>query len=122
MSNRRGKCRVLVIEAEPLSRSALIALLEHLGCTCCAANSYAHAVDLLNGQTHVVVSVEREDPTGLELLKLIRQRHLPQHVAVMTALERDHDLTRGVATLEPDLLLRKPVDVDALLGWLDHSR
>ena len=122
MSNIRGKCRVLVIEGEPLSRSALVALLEHVGCTCCAAKSYTQAVELLNGQTHVVVSVEREDPTGFQLLKLIRQRHLPHHVAVMTALERDHDLARGVATLEPELLLRKPVDVDALLGWVGHSR
>ena len=122
MSNRRGHCRVLVIESDPLSRGALVALLEHLGCTCCAARSFPQASDVLDGQTHVVASVGHGDPTGLQILKLIRERGLPHHVAMMTALERDHELVRSVSRLEPELLLRKPVDVDALLGWLGHSQ
>jgi len=121
MSNPRGHCRVLIIEADPLSRGALVSLLEHLGCSCCAARSLPQAIEVLDGQTHVVASVGHSDPTGLEVLKVIRERGLPHHVAMMTALERDHELVRSVSGLEPELLLRKPVDVDALLGWLHHS-
>ena len=122
MSNLRGHCRVLVIEADPLSRTALAALLEHLGCACCAAKSFPQAVELLDGQTHVIASIEHDDSTGFELLKLIRDRRLSHHVAVTTALERDDEAVRSVAQLEPELLLRKPLDIDSLLGWLDHSR
>jgi CheY-like chemotaxis protein len=122
MWNRRGHCRVLVIEADPLSRDALVALLEQLDCTCRAARSYGQAVEILDDQTHVIASVGRADSMGYEVLKLVRARGLPHHLAVMTALEREDELVRAVNQLEPELLLRKPVDVDALLGWLDHSR
>ena len=122
MSYGRGTCRVLVVEDDPLSRSALAALLEHVGCTCCTAQSLEEATALLDGQSHVITDLMLTNSTGAELLMLIRRRGLPHHVAVLTALERDHDLVRRVRELEPEVLLRKPVDVDALLGWLDHSR
>src|SRR5829696_9201183 len=116
----RGMCKVLVVEDDPLSRTALAALLEHLGCTCCTARSFAEASQLLDGQTHVITDLVLMKSTGLDLLNLIRRRGLPHHVAVVTALERDHDLVRRVRELEPEVLLRKPVDVEALLGWLNH--
>jgi CheY-like chemotaxis protein len=122
MSYGRGTCRVLVVEDDPLSRRALAALLEHLGCSCCTARSYAEASALLDGQTHVITDLLLTNSTGADLLKLIRRRGLSHHVAVVTALDRDHDLVRSVRQLEPEVLLRKPIDVEALLGWLDHSR
>ena len=122
MPYNRGTCRVLVVEDDPLSRSALAALLEHVGCTCCTAGSFDEASALLDGQTHVITDLLLTSSTGAELLKLIRRRGLPHHVAVVTALERDHDLVRRVRELEPEVLLRKPIDIDALLGWLNHSR
>ena len=122
MSNHRGHCRVLVIEADPLSRGALVALIEHLGFTCCAARSYEQALDALECQTHVIASVDDAELTGFDVLKVIRERGMPHHIGVMTALELDHDLVREVMRLEPELLLRKPVEVESLIGWLDHSR
>ena len=122
MSSDRGTCRVLVVEDDPLSRSALAALLEHAGCTCCTARSFTEASALLDGQTHVITDLMLTNSTGAELLMLIRRRGLPHHVAVVTSLERDHDLVRSVREFEPEVLLRKPIDVEALLGWLDHSR
>jgi CheY-like chemotaxis protein len=122
MSFARGTCRVLVVEDDPLSRRALAALLEHLGCSCCTAQSYAEASALLDGQTHVITDLLLTNSTGADLLKLIRRRGLPHHVAVVTSLDRDHDLVRSVRELEPEVLLRKPIDVEALLGWLGHSR
>jgi CheY-like chemotaxis protein len=122
MSNRRGHCRVLIIEADPLSRGALVALLEHLGCTCFAARSHQQALDLLASQTHVIASVDNAELIGFDVLKVIRERGMPHHIGVMTALERDHDLVRAVMRLEPELLLRKPVEVESLIRWLDHSR
>src|SRR5688572_14994264 len=122
MSYGRETCRVLVVEDDPLSRSALAALLEHLGCTCCTAQSFAEASTLLDGQTHVITDLLLRSSTGLDLLRHIRRRRLPHHVAVVTALERDHTLVRSVRELEPEVLLRTPIDVEALLRWLNHSR
>lgn len=113
---------MLVVEDDPLSRNALAALLEQVGCTCCTAQSFDEARGMLNGQTHVITDLLLNRSWGVDLLRLIRSRGLPHHVAVVTALERDHALVRSATVLEPEILLRKPIDVDALLGWLDHSR
>lgn len=118
MSATPGSCRVLVVEDDPLSRNALALLLEHVGCTVCAAESVSDALRLVDGKTHVITDLVLADSTSLALLAAIRRRPTRPRVAVMTALERDTGVFRDAAAFEPDLLLQKPVDAHVLLGWL----
>jgi DNA-binding NarL/FixJ family response regulator len=73
---------------------------------------------LLDDQTHVITDLLLKDGTTIELLLAIRKHPHPPRVAVVTASDREAQVVRQAAALEPDVMLQKPVDANALLDWL----
>jgi DNA-binding response OmpR family regulator len=67
----------------------------------------------------VILDLELPDGSGEAILRRIRGERLPVRVAVTTG-EADPRRLCKLAALEPDLLLTKPIDLGALVGWLEQ--
>jgi CheY-like chemotaxis protein len=109
---------VLVVEDDVLLRCALVALLRRFGYEAAAAGSVAEGLGQLDGQAFAILDLNLPDGVGTTILQRIRAEGRPIRVAVATGTTDDGLLTE-VLSLRPDLILRKPFDVAALLKWLD---
>ncbi len=114
----RGTRRVLVVEDDVLSNRALTALIRHVGYEVVGVSTVDEARELLDDQTHVITDLLLKDGTTIELLLAIRKHPHPPRVAVVTASDREAQVVRQAAALEPDVMLQTPVDANALLDWL----
>jgi CheY-like chemotaxis protein len=115
--------RVLLVEDDCRSHQLLRLILVHAGCTVISAMTQADGLDWLGRCRHldcVILDLSLPDGDGEAVLQQIRSRQLDVRVAVTTA-EEDPERLRKVAALKPDLFLRKPVDLPALLDWLGLS-
>jgi two-component system KDP operon response regulator KdpE len=115
--------RVLLVEDDCRSHQLLRLILVHAGCTVISAMTQADGLDWLGRCRHlecVILDLGLPDGDGEAVLEQIRSQRLDVRVAVTTA-EEDPERLRRVAALKPDLFLRKPVDLPALLDWLGLS-
>lgn len=112
--------RVLLVEDDRPSRLAMTTLLRARGFDVRAAATLAEGHQMLAwGPECVVLDLMLPDGNGAELLDHLR-RHAPAvHVAVVTATG-DPAMLDAVRRLAPELLLRKPIDIDALADFLDR--
>ena len=69
----------------------------------------------------MILDLMLPDGNGAELLGYIREKGLLTRVAVLTGIG-DPDALDVVRQLRPDVLFRKPVNVQAFLQWLDSVR
>jgi two-component system response regulator TctD len=113
-------CRVLIVEDNQTARDALVQLLKQLGYHTDAAGTVAEGLAQLNGQQCAILDVNLPDGLGTAILKRIRTESRPIRVAVATGTT-DDELMAEVRSHKPDLLLRKPFDVNALLDWLEAA-
>jgi two-component system, OmpR family, response regulator CpxR len=65
----------------------------------------------------VVLDIMLPDGDGIQILQAIRDRKIPVRVAVVTGLG-DPARLAAIAALNPDALLRKPIDISELIGKL----
>ena len=117
------RCRTLIVEDDRVARSALATILRAMGFEVDEASDVADGTaKLIAWQPQcVVLDLMLPDGTGTALLRYVRDSKLPVKVAVVTAAN-DPRLLADVKALAPDALFPKPLDVDALLEWLDrHS-
>lgn len=107
---------VLVVEDDPATQRALRLLLASAGWEVLVAGTVADGVRLLTrGPTWVVLDLMLPDGDGATVLREIRTAGLPIRVVVTTGTsDREHLAT--VEALRPHRLLRKPIDLDDLLG------
>ena len=84
-----------------------------------AAGTLAEANAKLDGQAIALLDLNLPDGLGTELLRRIRSGH--PHIGVVILTGAVDDLVVEALALTPDLLMRKPADVPALLEWL-HGR
>jgi CheY-like chemotaxis protein len=110
---------VLVVEDERIERLLLTGLLQRAGCIVQTASTGAEAVRLCSRQTFDLVTLDwfLPDATGSEVLA--RLRKLPRHgttpVIGITMLEEAAEC--GALTE----FIRKPIDLEALMGALRRS-
>jgi DNA-binding NarL/FixJ family response regulator len=71
----------------------------------------------LDGQTCAILDLNLPDGLGTVILERIREEERPIRVAIATGTT-DLDLLSEAERHGPDLVLRKPVDLNALLEWL----
>lgn len=118
MVERSTKCKVLVVEDDPVSCQAMRALLARWGYDVESCSTTAEALAQLDHSRRcVILDLMLPDSNGIEVLRSIRSRNAPIFVAVVSAAY-DPTLMREVRALKPDLLLPKPVDVALLKKWL----
>jgi DNA-binding response OmpR family regulator len=110
--------RVLVVDDDAESRELLTEVLEANGYQVGAAGDGRVARDLLSqdGDYDVVIAdLRMPNATGLDLMREMRQRHLRQHIILMSSFisgpERDLALELGARAL-----LEKPFRLSELLN------
>lgn len=118
-------CRVLVVEDDRPTREVLTKALAFFGFRVHAAGTLAGGREEFDRggeqEDAVVLDLNLPDGNGVELLRQIRERHLPVRVAVCTAT-KDDALLEEVKALGPDALFTKPFDLPPLLRWLGREQ
>jgi CheY-like chemotaxis protein len=108
--------RVLLVEDDRLTRALLEVVFRRCGCEVLSASTVAEGLRLLDESPDgLVLDMSLPDGLGLEILARIRERKIPVRVAVTTA-SVDPLVLGAAASLNPDLLLQKPVEPWRLLG------
>jgi two-component system response regulator PilR (NtrC family) len=108
---------VLIVEDDTLVRTALDHLLGRLGYHTVAVGSVAEGLAVLDGQACAILDLNLPDGLGTVILERIREEERPIRVAIATGTS-DLNLLSEAERHRPDLVLRKPVDLNALLEWL----
>ena len=117
----QSKGVVLVVEDDPPSRNALVAVLKYFGLEAVPASSLKEAMEQL-AKTHpsmMVLDLMLPDGNGIELLRHVRNESLPIRVAVATGAN-DSLLLSDVAELHPDAMYRKPINMETMARWLNR--
>jgi DNA-binding response OmpR family regulator len=114
---RTRRCRALVVEDDALTHATLRRVLETSGHEVDAVGTVAEAYAHLGHSRCIVLDLRLPDGSGLEVLRYVRERHLPVRVAVNTGCA-DKKLLKEVWALRPDALFIKPFDPEILLAWL----
>ena len=95
-------------------------ILVRLGYCICAVASIAEGVEKLDGQACAVLDLNLPDGLGTHILKRIRDERRPIRVAVVSGTT-DTKLFAEALQFGAELVLRKPLDVGALVAWLDKG-
>lgn len=118
--NQKKPCGVLIVEDDSIARVALSAILTRLGYRVNSTETVAGGLAALDGQQCVILDLNLPDGLGMIVLERIRSEKRAMRVAVATGTV-DEKLISAVKLLRPDLLLRKPFDMNMLLAWLETS-
>ena len=122
MTQARDKSpRVLIVEDDEVSRATLAMLLRHLNYAVRTASTVSEAFGQLEQCTHLLLDLGLHDGFGTELAERVRRRGLSIRLAVMTALDPHSSVVEEIRRFEPDLILRKPLQIGRVLEWLEAS-
>src|SRR4051812_28314596 len=108
---------VLVVEDCAAIRRALELLLGQTGYRVTTAGTVAEGLARLDGQQVALLDLMLPDGSAAELLAEIRRRRPGMRVAVLSAAEPGA-VAEAMRACPPDRFFAKPVDVEALLGWI----
>jgi DNA-binding response OmpR family regulator len=101
--------RLLIVEDDASTRSALQQIYSRRGWTVDTAGTLAEAFDFLKlGPQFVILDLMLPDGEGSTLLRAIRDAGMPTRVAVTTG-SNDVELIGAVMLLKPDFVLSKPI-------------
>ncbi len=114
--------RVLIVEDEPATSTAVQTLLEHYGFAVSHAPTTAAALAQLHTKPdYVILDLGLPDGDGSRVLEQIRVLQMPTIVAVVTGSTDPQRLQR-VRRLRPDMMLPKPLDFLSLLQRMKPSK
>lgn len=109
---------MLLVEDDIISASALATILRRRGFEVSHVASVAGAVQPLGDQpAFVILDLMLPDGDGALVLSEIRQRGLSARVMVITAVS-DPDRLRAVASLSPEIVMQKPIDLARMLDMM----
>jgi len=109
------KCRVLIVEDDVVSASALRSILTRKGCDVLTVSTVADALPLLAHPLDVILlDLMLPDGDGAAVLRELRRRNSTVRVVVTTALADPARLLE-LRDLRPDRVLRKPIELVDLL-------
>jgi DNA-binding NtrC family response regulator len=106
---------LLIVEDDTWTRNALARLMARAGWTVLAAATVAEGLEHLRSEPDcVILDLDLPDGRGESVLRTIAAQGIGCRVVVCTAAADDERLD-GLSRLRPYAVLRKPVDVGALL-------
>jgi CheY-like chemotaxis protein len=105
---------VLIVDDEEDVRESLRDVVELVGCSAILAASGEEALEILAGRRPCLVVLDLLMPgmTGTETLAAMRRNPLLSTLPVLISTSSPERAPRGVP------LLPKPIDIDALCGWI----
>jgi DNA-binding response OmpR family regulator len=110
--------RVLIVEDDAATRATPGRFFAHHGWRVTEAVDSSEAILALDApdapHDWMILDLMLPDGDGEFVLRKVRRTRLPMRVAVCTGTESPQRLA-AVSSLRPDLLLRKPIDMGALL-------
>ena len=110
--------RVLLIEDHELTRRSLQALLVRRGCEVTAVADAPDGIAALDQPFDAVVcDLMLPRGSGVDVLRVVRERHL-QATLIVTTGATDPDLLMRVAVLQPDALVKKTMPIEVLMKAL----
>ena len=110
--------RVLLVEDDPASASAMVGILKRYGLSVLATGSVQGALAALHQEyDYVILDLMLPDGDGAEVLRQLRDAKSTAWVCVITAASDPAKLA-SVRKLNPGCVLRKPIDVGQLLGGM----
>lgn len=113
--------RLLVVDDDPYTRSALHTLFDRRGWHVLLSGTVAEGLAALELSPRcVLLDLNLPDGGGLDLLRAVRSRHPGTRVAVCSGTD-DPALLARVRRLAPELLLCKPVEIAPLLQLCDEA-
>lgn len=114
--------RVLIIEDEPTARIALRRLLTMSGYDAEAVSTLQQGEERLRQSkpSCLVLDLMLPDGSGTDLLRKIRKAEIMVKVAVVSGAASP--LREEAVGLGPDAFFRKPLDLSALLRWLQEQQ
>jgi DNA-binding response OmpR family regulator len=108
------------VEDDAMLSAALVSLLARRGHHSVAVGTVAAGLAELDGQGFAILDLNLPDGLGTTILEKIRADRRPMRVAVASGTD-DVTLLAAAGAYHPDLLLRKPYDVNVLIEWLDTA-
>jgi DNA-binding response OmpR family regulator len=104
--------RVLVVEDDPACGEVLRRALAHRGWVVTVARTVAEAMESLNPPPHcILLDLVLPDGPGEDVLRKVREQHLPTNVAVCTGTDDPVRLAL-VKGMDPAALFLKPIDFE----------
>ncbi len=114
--------RLLLIEDDWRTHSALRKILSRLGWEVHSAMTVSSGLALLDLRPEaVILDLMLPDGDGVAVLRKLRSEHPEIRVAVTTGVE-DRARLEEIRGLQPDALLRKPLELSELLAALGIDR
>ncbi len=108
--------RVLVVEAEMAIRFAIRLLFERRGWQVTLAKGVAEALAALDGRPDwIIMDPALPDGDGEDVLRAVREAGFDTRVAIIAG-DLPSDVFARLSSLEPDLLVTKPIEFDGLLA------
>ncbi len=112
------KLRLVVVEDDWRTHSALRRVFTALGWEVESAMTVAGGLALLEGDPNgLIIDLKLPDGDGLDILRRVRLQGLRARVVVATGVD-DPDQIAAIRRLRPDALVRKPVELDAVIRAL----
>lgn len=114
--------RVLVVDDERYVREIIRRWLERVGYECTCAESVATASEILQHQSFEIVTSDISMPgrSGIELLRLIKEKH-PETAVLMLTANADTRLAIQALTLGAYGYLLKPIEQEELLCQIERA-
>jgi len=117
---QQTRCSILIVDDDALVSGALSRILNRRGHPTVAVGTVANGLAELDGQGFAILDLNLPDGLGTAILEQIRADRRPIRVAVATGTT-DAALIADAERLRPDLILRKPYDMNVLIKWLDSA-
>ena len=119
VNQRRGQS-VLIVEDDRNTRRALVLLVSQLGFDPVPVATVAESVERLNGQDRAILDLNLSDGLGTEVMQRILDEHRPIRVVVTTGAT-NAGLLGEANRLRAERILRKPINVNELVEWLNDA-
>jgi CheY-like chemotaxis protein len=110
---------VLLVEDDRGTAAALSSILQRRGFEVVVANTVAQGTQMLEkNPATLILDLMLPDGDGISILRHVRANELPIRVLVTTGIS-DPQRLAAVRHLGPELLLKKPIDLEELLRSIE---
>jgi CheY-like chemotaxis protein len=118
---KRPRTTVVIVEDDPDTARALTTLFVSAGFAVTNASTVEDAIRLLDFGPHwIILDLMLPGGSGEQVIRYIRDEHLPIKVAVTTGLS-DPGREQAVRDLKPEVFLRKPVEINTLFAEMTRN-